>query len=139
MNRWPLAFAAVLLCAAAPSVTVTAPWARATAPRQTEAAVYLQLTSTGDDQLTGIEMKEGMAMLHQSVSHGGMSDMRDVESLALPAGKTIPLAPGGTHIMLMDLTHGLKAGSSVSLMLRFAKSAPVQVTAPVLPIGSRGP
>ncbi len=95
--------------------------------------------STGDDRLTSVESANGMAMLHRSVSHGGMSDMQDVDSVALPAGKLVPLAPGGTHIMLMDLPHGLTAGGSVRLTLHFAKAAPVQVVAPVLPIGSHGP
>ena len=139
MNRLALLSLPVLLGAAAPGISVTAPWARATAPQQTEAAVYLQLTSAAGDRLTSIESPEGMAMLHQSVSHGGMSGMEDMDSLALPAGKPVQLSPGGVHIMLMDVAHGLVAGATVQLTLHFAHAPPVRVAAPVLPIGSRGP
>ncbi len=127
MNRCVAAAAsALLLAAAAPGVSVTAPWARATAPRQKEAAVYLQITSPN-------------AMLHKSVTHGGMSGMEDMDGVPLPAGKTVSLAPGGMHIMLMDIPHPLTAGGQVHLTLHFAKSPAVSVMAPVLPIGARGP
>jgi copper(I)-binding protein len=139
MNRLVLPALAVLLGAAAPGVAVNAPWARATAPRQTEAAIYLQLTSAVPDTLTSIDSGAGMAMLHKSVTKNGMSDMMDMESLPLPAGRTVSLSPGGMHIMLMNLTHGLTAGDKVRLTLHFAHAAPVQVEAPVLPIGARGP
>ena len=139
MNRRALPALAVLLGAAAPAVSVTAPWARATAPLQTEAAAYLQITSPANDRLTSIDSTEGMAMLHQSVSHGGMSGMEDLDTLALPAGHVVQLSPGGVHIMLMGLPHGLAAGGTVHLTLHFANSPPVPVTAPILPIGARGP
>jgi copper(I)-binding protein len=139
MNRLALPALAVLLCAGFPEVTVTSPWARATAPGQTEAAVYLQLTSARPDRLTSIDAPDGMAMLHKSVTKNGMSDMMDMETLALPMGQTVSLSPGGMHIMLMHLTHGLTAGTTVRLTLHFARALPVEVVAPVLPIGARGP
>ncbi len=118
---------------------MTAPWARATAPRQKEAAVYLQITSPNADTLQSIDSDDGMAMLHKSVTHGGMSGMEDMDGVPLPAGKTVSLAPGGMHIMLMDIPHPLTAGGQVHLTLHFAKSPAVSVMAPVLPIGARGP
>jgi copper(I)-binding protein len=146
MNRFLIAAASVVLLAAAPgisptasAVAVTAPWARATAPQQKEAAVYLQMTSASGDTLQSIDSDDGMAMLHKSVTQGGMSGMEDMDGVPLPAGKTVSLAPGGMHIMLMDIPHPLTAGEKVHLTLHFAKSPAVSVTAPVLPIGARGP
>ena len=46
--------------------------------------------------------------------------MRAIDSLALPAGKTVELRPGGYHVMLMDLAQPLKEGDSVPVMLTFA-------------------
>jgi hypothetical protein len=40
-----------------------------------------------------------------------------VEGIALPAGKTVALEPGGYHIMLMELKQTLKAGDTVPLTL----------------------
>ena len=34
--------------------------------------------------------------------------MRAVDTLALPAGKTVELKPGGYHVMLMDLAQPLQ-------------------------------
>jgi len=43
--------------------------------------------------------------------------MRAVPALALPAGQTVELKPGGYHVMLMDLKAPVKAGEVVPLTL----------------------
>jgi copper(I)-binding protein len=57
--------------------------------------------------------------------------MRQVSSIELPAGQTIRLEPGGFHVMLIDLKHGLKAGDKLSLTLRFERAGTRKVTAEV--------
>ena len=42
--------------------------------------------------------------LHETTQVNGVSRMRAVPELALPAGKSVPLAPGGLHLMLMDVS-----------------------------------
>jgi copper(I)-binding protein len=133
-----------LLLAAAPAiaapVTVTDAWARASLPHQNTSAAYMVLSSSKADALTGVTAAEaGMAMLHQSTRSGGMAGMEDMDSLALPAGQAVTLAPGGTHIMLMDLPHPLRAGQTLHLTLHFAHAPDQGVTLPVRPIGSAGP
>jgi copper(I)-binding protein len=44
--------------------------------------------------------------------------MRPVPYIRLPKGKTVKLAPGGLHIMLIDLKQPLKAGDKVPLTLK---------------------
>ena len=41
------------------------------------------------------------------------------------------MAPGGLHVMLIDLRRALVIGDSVRLRLRFSDSTSVAVTAPV--------
>jgi copper(I)-binding protein len=121
-------------------VAITGAWARATAPGQTVGAVYMSLVSAGDDHLTSVESSDAdMAMLHKTVSKGGMSDMQDMDTLALPAGRMVSLAPNGMHLMLMGLKHPLIPGQSVHLTLTFAKSAKVSAQVPVQPLGAAGP
>ena len=43
--------------------------------------------------------------------------MRPVARIELPAGKTVTLAPGGLHIMLIDVKQPLKTGDKVPLTL----------------------
>jgi hypothetical protein len=48
---------------------------------------------------------------------GGVMRMRPVARIELPAGKAVRLAPGGLHIMLVDLRQPLKPGDRVPLTL----------------------
>lgn len=48
---------------------------------------------------------------------GGVMKMRAIPSLALPAGTTVALKPGGYHVMLMDLKQAMKPGDVVPLSL----------------------
>jgi len=121
-------------------ITITGAWARATAPGQTEGAAYVTLSSPGGDRLVGVDTDAaGMAMLHIALKKNNVEEMRDLDALNLPAGKTVHLAPGGVHIMLMDLKSGLKAGDTVKLSLSFAHAGRRDITVPVMPIGASGP
>jgi threonine dehydrogenase-like Zn-dependent dehydrogenase len=58
----------------------------------------------------------------------GVMKMRAIPKLALPAGKTVDLKPGGYHVMLMDLTQPLKDGETVPVTLIFADKDGKRVT-----------
>jgi copper(I)-binding protein len=121
-------------------VAVHDAWARATAPGQTTGAVYMSITSPGGDTLTGVSSPDaGAAMLHRTSQTNGMSGMSDMDSLPLPAGTKVTLAPHGMHVMLMDLKHPLVQGQSVEVDLTFAKSPGIHVKAPVQPIAASAP
>jgi copper(I)-binding protein len=45
--------------------------------------------------------------------------MYPVDGVDLPAGKTVKLAPGGYHVMLMGLNAPLQAGRSIPVKLTF--------------------
>ncbi len=143
MNR-PRRFllaASLLQAAAGPAtVSVHGAWARATAPGQRQAAIYMSLTSPTGDTLLGVSSPlAAHAMLHQSSGAGGVARMTDMDSLPLPAGQSVRLEPRGRHVMLDGLTPALSPGGQVTLTLRFAHAPPATVHAPVLPIGSVGP
>ncbi|HTR17105.1 MAG TPA: copper chaperone PCu(A)C [Acetobacteraceae bacterium] len=123
---------------AAPQVQVERPWARATAPHQTDAAVYLTLRSPGGDRLIGVgSPMADHASLHETVKENGVSRMRDVPGgIPLPAGQTVTLRPGGFHIMLIGLHHPLVAGQTVTLDLSFEKAGTVEVLAGVEKLGA---
>lgn len=62
---------------------------------------------------------------------GGMMKMQKVESVAIPAGKTTKLEPGGYHVMLMKLAKPLKAGETIAVTLTFEKAGKKEVKATV--------
>jgi copper(I)-binding protein len=71
-----------------------------------------------------------MVQLNTTTSAG---EMKQVTSLAIPAGGTLRLHTGGDHLMLMNLHARPKVGQTVTFRLRFATSAPITVRARVEP------
>ncbi len=116
------------------------PWARATAPRQTVGGAYVTLTSPIDDRLLGASSPVGRAEVHEMTMDGQVMRMREQkDGIALPAGKPVALAPGGYHIMLMDLNRPLVAGQTITVQLRFQHAPPMDLEVKVAPIGAQGP
>ncbi len=141
-RMWVLGAISILIpnAAFAAPVEVSGAWARASAPGQTDGVVYMVLKSAEADRLTGAQSPEAdMAMLHGTTRQGGMSGMQDMDALDLPPGKSVALAPHGTHLMLMGLKHPLLAGGKVEVELDFAKAGKMQVVVPVQPLGASGP
>lgn len=134
-----------LIAACAPStedeaIEVRDAWARATATGQTTGAIYATLVnhSAADDALVGAATPAAaMAMLHTSSAVDGVARMRMVDRLAIPAGATIALAPGGTHVMLSGLAQPLVAGRQTTITLRFAKAGAKQVAVAIVAPGAR--
>lgn len=124
-----------------PPVEATGAWARAMLPGQQASAAYMRLTAKTATRLVDISSPlAGVAEVHDMKMEGDVMKMRLIENLELPAGKTVELKKGGTHLMLMDLTKPLAAGTQLPLTLHFkdAKgvasrmdiSVPVRTSAP---------
>ena len=108
----------------AQSVKVENAWARATVPGQKTGAVYVNLTSSADAAVigAGTPLAES-AELHSASMEGGVMRMRALPRIVLPAGKTVKLAPGGMHVMLVNLRQPLKAGEVVPVTLSVQSAA----------------
>lgn len=119
-------------------VMVHQAWARASAGAATTGAAYVVLMGGAKpDALIGASTPiAATAEVHQSFTQGGVMRMREVASLPIKPGATVTFAPGGYHIMLMDLKRPLMAGQSFPLTLTFAHQAPVTVDVTVRPIGA---
>jgi periplasmic copper chaperone A len=99
-------------------VQVSGAWARATLPGQTVAGVYMQLRSDAQARLVGAKSRaSSQAEIHLMNNEGGVMRMRRVDSLDLPAGKTVTLEPSGYHLMLLDINRPLKVGEHVTVTL----------------------
>lgn len=124
------------------SLTIEAPWSRATPSGAKVAGGYLKITNTGaeTDRLTGGSLpRAGRVEIHEMSVTDGVMRMRPLSSgLEIKAGETVELKPGGLHLMFMDLTAGLKNGESVKGTLVFEKAGTVDVTFRVAPAGSQG-
>ena len=119
--------------AAAPPI-VTGAWIRATPPGAVTAAAYLTIASAGSaDRLVGATTPAaGTVEIHTTVSEAGSQHMMRAAELALPAGGSVRLEPGGQHLMLIDLKTPMVPGTKVALSLRFAEAGTVEIDVPVV-------
>ncbi|NYE22689.1 copper chaperone PCu(A)C [Pigmentiphaga litoralis] len=105
------------------------PWARATVPGQPAGGGFLKLDNHGkDDKLLAVRSDvSATAEIHTMETTDNIMRMRQVDGVAVPAGKTVEFAPGGYHIMFMQLKAPLKQGSSFPATLVFEKAGEVKV------------
>ncbi|WAT16542.1 copper chaperone PCu(A)C [Xanthomonas fragariae] len=66
--------------------------------------------------------------LHQTTQTNGVSGMRAVPELALPAGKSVALAPGGLHLMLMEASAPLQEGARVPMTFTLQDGREIKAT-----------
>ena len=137
-------FVAILSAAlptfAASDTVVIDPWARASILASRPGAAYLTMHSDNGDRLIAIESQAaGHIMLHSTETDAnGVSRMMHIEQLDLPPGQPVLLAPGGKHLMLMNLGAKLEEGSSFALTLRFETAGDITVDVPVLAATATG-
>ncbi len=113
-----IACVCVLPAAAAQPASVKDAWVRAPAPGQKVAGAYMEIT--GGAPLWLIAVASPVAArteLHSTTMEDGVMKMRPIEKLELPGGRPVKLAPGGLHIMLIDLKQTLKPGDRVPITL----------------------
>jgi copper(I)-binding protein len=113
------------------------PYARATVAGQPGGA-FLKLDNAGaDDRLLSAQTElASRTELHSMAMEGDVMRMRQVDSIALPSGKTVELKPGALHLMLLGLKAPLKSGDKFPLTLRFEKAGEVTVTVNVEAAGA---
>ena len=105
---------------------------RATVAGMPTSAAYLKITNNGvsDDRL--IAAKAAIAQrveIHLMEMDNGVMRMRAVDGgLAIAAGDSVTLAPGGLHIMLMGLTTDLAPDTKHEIILVFEKAGDVKLT-----------
>lgn len=137
MKRLYGPLAALLLSVAAvadqPALHVDG-YARETPPGAAMGAVYLRLHNGAEvvRRLLRVELPghtDASADLHTTEQRDGVSRMRPLEMLAVPAGGEVQMAPGGVHLMLHGLE--LRAGDTLPLRLHFASGDTVDIEVPV--------
>ena len=118
-------------------------WARATPGGAKVGGGYLIIENKGaipDKLIGGSSPAAAKVEVHEMATNNGVMTMRPVENgLSIPAGQSVTLAPGGYHLMLMDLKGPLKKGDKVPVTLAFEKAGEVKVTLDIEGIGATGP
>ncbi|HLZ04851.1 MAG TPA: copper chaperone PCu(A)C [Bradyrhizobium sp.] len=124
-------------------LVISQAWARATPAGAKTGGGYLTIENKGSvpDKLIGISADvAGKIEVHEMTTTNGVMKMRPVEGgLTIDPGKTVKLAPGGLHLMMMDLKSPLKQGDKLPVTLQFEKAGKVAVTLDIEGIGAQGP
>ncbi len=114
------------------AIEVSEPWVRYTLPERPLTAGYLTLSNRAavDAVLVSVGSPDfGDVSLHESYVEQGMSRMREIVELKIPAGGDAVLTPGGYHLMLADPTHKLELDTKVVLELQFANGETLRTDA----------
>lgn len=91
---------------------------------------YAVLRNVGEQPvyLVGVASElYGHVMLHRSDDSKGVSTMRQVERLRIPAHGEVVLQPGGYHLMLMHPQAEIAVGQQVTLQLQFGDGSTLDV------------
>ncbi len=121
-------------------VTVTAPWTRATPGGAKVAGGYLKIVNhgtTAERLLKADSSIAGHVEIHEMTMTGGVMKMRPVTGdIVIKPGESVELAPGGLHMMFMNLKRPLKQGETVKATLAFEKAGPLEVVFMVNALGA---
>lgn len=146
---YAIAFATLLAAPAgaeevkAGDLVITQAWSRATPGGAKVAGGYLTIENKGSaaDRLIGGAVDVAARVeVHEMSMKDGVMIMRQLDKgLAIEPGKTVKLAPGGYHLMLMDLKSPLKQGDKLPVTLEFEKAGKVKLSLDVQGVGAQAP
>jgi copper(I)-binding protein len=124
-------------------LVITQAWSRATPGGAKVAGGYLTIENRGStpDRLIGGTVDVAAKVeVHEMATKNGVMTMRQLDSgLTIEPGKTVKLAPGGYHLMMLDLKSPLKKDDRLPVTLEFEKAGKVTVSFDVQGVGAPGP
>lgn len=124
-------------------LVISQAWSRATPGGAKIAGGYLTIDNKGSapDRLVSVAGDvAGKVEIHEMAMNNGVMTMRPLDKgLPIEPGKTVKLAPGGYHLMLMDLKKPLKQGDKVPVTLKFEKAGEVKLVLDVQGVGAQAP
>jgi len=115
-------------------LVIEAPWVRPGAEGGMSALYFrVENGTTTEDTLRAVRTNVADTVeIHESyATQQGGSSMRRFGPVRIPANNQVAFAPGGLHVMLIQLTQPLPADSSITVELQFAQAGTRSVTAPI--------
>lgn len=115
-------------------IDVIDPWIAVPPNGARVAAGYMTIRNAASEEDTLVSASSSVAAyveIHEMGMEGGMMRMRALKQVEAPAEGVVALAPGGLHLMLIDVRTPLKSGDTVPLTLMFERAGMVEVVASV--------
>lgn len=123
--------------ASADTLSIDGPYVREVPPGAPTTAAFMTLQNSGDSPVRLISATNSITEhteLHNHVNMDGVMQMRQIDSIEVPANGDIRLAPGGLHLMMIGLQSPISNGDNVSLSLTFDNGETLEFSAPVQPV-----
>lgn len=144
--------ATLLLLAADPAVAadpapgpilISRPWTPAPGKPGADTPLYMTITNNGEvpDSLMCAKCPFADFTEKVTVDSGGEGSpsTREVKSIPIPAGQTVPLKPDGYHVVLLHTTQPLEPGQILGCTITFQKSGEQLIEVTVAPPGAETP
>lgn len=123
-------------------LTLSGAFTRAMPPGAKAGGGFVTITNKGneDDRLIAASSPAaGVVELHEMKIENDIMVMRERgDGIAIPAGETVQLKPGGLHLMFMQVPTSFAEGVPVEVTLTFEKAGEVTLQLPVAKIGASG-
>lgn len=133
--------AAEPLSISADDLTISPAWAHATPDGAETGAVYFSIENSGarlETLLRASSPVAGDAMFARATEHDGQSQVEQIWSIDVVAGRTVNFQPEGRHVMLKALKQPLVAGTKIPLTLQFQFAGEVTMQVQILPATASG-
>ena len=118
-------------------VTVSGAWLSLPAVAGNPGAVYFTIANSSENPVmirTAHVAGAASAMIHETATWSHQTDMQELFQVPLPAGGEVEFAPGGKHVMAMELDDTLAVGGTTEVTLSFTGgdkiSFPAEIRAP---------
>lgn len=121
--------------AASANVQIRDGYVREMPPGQSTSVAFMNVINGGERPVAIVAATCDCAQtaeLHTHRHSNGMMQMAAVKRLEIPARGNVQLAPGGYHLMLINLKRSLRAGDEVSVTLLDEEGKSYSVKLPVV-------
>jgi copper(I)-binding protein len=115
-------------------IIVSQAWVRAMPPSMKNTAAYMTIENRTGQELVLQSASTGAARvveLHKMEQAGTIMNMKEVDTLGIPAGGSLVLKPHSFHLMMIDLVKPLVEGETIPIVLTFADGSQLTVNAVV--------
>ncbi|WP_417613545.1 copper chaperone PCu(A)C [Parasphingorhabdus sp.] len=93
-----------------------------------------------DTALVGVTSDDVLRMeMHETTEKDGVMSMEKLKSIAVPAGKTVKLEPGGKHLMIWGVGAGSKKRGLLKMTLIYSNDERIEIDAVVRKAGDAAP
>lgn len=126
---------------AAGKLTVHDAWIRMPPPGSEMAAGYATLANTGDEPIALLTVQSDayrMTSLHETITSGDVSRMRELHRLKIAPGETVQMKPGGKHLMLMQPRRDIAVGEKVEMLFLLVDGSRIETYFDVVPADGNG-